>query len=558
MPKNAPKPAAVETPDIANMEPDELLKLVKKAGGQRAFSRKYAIPRTTLQQHLYKLRENPYQHRPAPVAVDVGQGAGVRRFIVSSAQDKTAVHEPFLANLEAYAAYLRKDGPVEIMIGGFTYSKKLFTENDPGRSWFEPRVRPYLINDRMRIDDRIDVCGEMNIRPTAEDPLSGLHTYTRSRWGIFPHAKVALRSVPTMKHDPAKIVMTTGTVTKPNYLPMKAGTKASFHHVYGAVLVEIAPDGRFYCRHLLGDDKDGSFYDLDLRVAGGAVTGPHRIKVLTPGDIHTFQVDPMALRAILGLYPTDRRDEAGLRIWEEEDPGAFDNMLDVLQPEHLMMHDVLDFKVRNHHDFNDPHNRFKLFVNGTESVDGELSEVAFLLTEVSRFRTWLNVHVVESNHDQALMKWLKHADYRFDPVNAVFFLKCQLAVYQAIQAGQSDFSIFENLMRNGYEGFGCEGVQFLREDNSLNIGGVEHACHGHRGLNGARGSAMSYAKIGPRVTKGHGHSAIIVDGVYEAGTTSLLDMGYNAGPSSWSHSSVVQYQNGRRAMITLNGGKWRV
>jgi hypothetical protein len=35
-------------------------------------------------------------------------------------------------------------------------------------------------------------------------------------------------------------------------------------------------------------------------------------------------------------------------------------------------------------------------------------------------------------------------------------------------------------------------------------------------------------------------------------------MGYNKGPSSWSHSHVITYPNGKRSIITLQkNGNWR-
>lgn len=34
-------------------------------------------------------------------------------------------------------------------------------------------------------------------------------------------------------------------------------------------------------------------------------------------------------------------------------------------------------------------------------------------------------------------------------------------------------------------------------------------------------------------------------------------MGYNKGPSSWSHSHVVTYPNGKRAVVTMRGTRWR-
>jgi hypothetical protein len=79
----------------------------------------------------------------------------------------------------------------------------------------------------------------MNILPTANDPLEGLETYSQRKSAIFPHAKMAMRSVATMKHEGTKLNFTTGTVTQMNYIQKKAGLVGEHHHVYGAVLVEV-------------------------------------------------------------------------------------------------------------------------------------------------------------------------------------------------------------------------------------------------------------------------------------------------------------------------------
>lgn len=539
--------------DIASIPAAELLKLVSKAGGQRKFARKHGIPRTTLQNQLYRARVDPFGHRPAPEATVMESGR--RRFILTSAQDCTYVHEGFLGNLEAYVDYLRQDAPCDLLIAGFTYNKKLFEDHSKHRTVYHERVNPYLVKERIRIADRVDFCGEMNTLPTAERPLSGFHTYTRDRWGIFPHAKVQLVSVPTMKNAPPKQIMTTGAVTLPNYVPKKAGLKASFHHVYGAVLVEVDEHGAFFCRHLIADEDTGSFYDLDNLVADGRVTSGHRIEVLTPGDIHVAQIDPTVSRLLFDQWPTEEKDARGHRIWKRVLTGS--SMLDVLKPKHLMVHDVSDFRARNHHEIGDPHTRFAHHVQGVEAVEDELEEVARFLQALER--DFCRVVVVDSNHDQALLRWLKTADYRYDPVNARFFLECQLAAYRAIERRQDGWSVFEHVMRDHFKDVQlAQSTEFLREDQDYVVGGVEHSNHGHRGPNGARGSISNLAKIASKVTIGHSHSPGIDGGAWQTGTTSLLDMHYNKGASSWSHSLVAQYLNGKRVLITIQNGKWRI
>jgi hypothetical protein len=359
--------------DLDSVTPEELAKVVDRLGGQRAFSRKYGVPRSTLQLRLHKIAREPWGHRPAPEARFVAITDKVRRFILTSAQDGTQLHGEFLDNLEAYRDYLSKDGPCEILIAGFTYNKKLFENHDPDKEpvW-HPRIEAYRVQDRIRLGDRIDFCGEMNTLPTAVTPLTGFETYTRSRWGIFPHAKVQLRSVPTMKNAPPKMVMTTGAVTMPNYVRKRAGITASFHHSLGAVLVEIASDGTFFCRHLLAEE-DGSFYDLDTYVETNLVpvepaskfmpkmvnqpivTAGHPAKAINWGDLHIAQVDPVVSRISFGIWPTDIKRN-GQRVWSHDTVEDRKNcILDAMRPEYQFFHDVADFQSRNHHNTRDPH-----------------------------------------------------------------------------------------------------------------------------------------------------------------------------------------------------------
>ena len=103
---------------------------------------------------------------------------------------------------------------------------------------------------------------------------------------------------------------------------------------------------------------------------------------------------------------------------------------------------------------------------------------------------------------------------------------------------------------------------FLGEDESYVIcpdahGGIECGMHGHLGINGAKPSPLSLSKMGRKANTAHTHSAAIVDGMYVAGTSTKLEVGYNKGPGSWSQSHIVTYPSGKRAIVTIQGGKWR-
>lgn len=508
----------------------EILAAFNKYGTRAAAARALGIPRTTFQDRFAAIKREKFAtvRRLKPVNIGKPRKGTVKRFIFSSAQDGTKVHEGFMVNLEAYAAYMS----AEIHIGGFTYNKSLFEDHSNKRAVFHPAVEKYLTNNQFNVADKLLFCGEINTSPTAVHPLSGFETYTRGKWGIFPHPRVTLRSIATMFHEPSKLIMTTGTVTLPNYIAKKAGIKAEFHHVIGAVIVEIDGDGDVFCRHLIADTA-GNFQDLWRVVADGVVHEDGTVEAITWGDIHTEQLDPQVRETSWG------------------DGG----MLDTLQPRFQFFHDVLDFQAKNHHQFKDPHHNFEMFLKGTSSVETAVRRVGKFLLETSR--PWCKSVVVESNHDRMLMRWLKEADYRSDPVNAEFFLKCQAQVYAAMRRGDSDFLLIENLLLDMFPDL--EPVVFLREDDSMKIcnNTIECALHGHKGANGAKGDIQMFARMGPKANVAHTHSAGIFEGIYQAGTSSKLDLGYNRGGlSSWNHSDIVTYPNGKRTIVTKQNGKF--
>ena len=465
-----------------------------------------------------------------------------RRFIFTSAQDESLVHDGFLDALEAYAEWL---GDCRIMIAGVTYNKSVWqdgqsrpTAKREDAAFFAERVRPYLVWDRIDIGCNLAFCGEMNTLPTAVNPLAGFEAYTRDRWGIFPHAKQHLQCVATAKDAPTKQLFTTGSVTRPNYVQRKAGIQAEFHHVIGALIVEVTSDDRVFVRQLsTSKDGDGTFYALTRKVTPGGVTVQSGIAALNPGDIHHEKIDPQVMRATFG---------AG-------------GVMDTLEPAHIFMHDLSDFAPRNHHNIKDPHFIFEQHQNGTDDVKGALAGCASFLAEVADDAAsgWGGcVHVVQSNHDNALLRWLKTADYRDDPQNAVFFLRAQLYCYDRMSLGLS-VDVFEHTMRTltGTDERG-DLFYFISEDQSFTIDGIEYGMHGHLGANGARGNPKTFAKVGKKSTTGHTHTPQIIGGAYVAGTSSLLDMGYNQGLSSWDHSHVIAYKDGHRAIITMKGGEF--
>ena len=465
-----------------------------------------------------------------------------KRYILTSAQNNTYVNEEYWKNLIA----LKNHYKAELIVGTYTYNHSMYRDNtkygantdQESDLWFDSRLLKYIAagdNQNIDIAPGLRWCGRANILPTAERPLSGFEAYTGLNSGIFPHAKIAMESIPTGKTDKPKFNYTTGTVTQRNYIQKKAGLKAEHHHTYGALLVEVCPDGTWFVRQI-NADSSGVIHDLCLCITDGLVQEGCHILAINWGDLHEY-----------------RRDEEAYQLcWGKK------GMMDTLKPRYQFMHDLVDFYPRNHHELYNHHAMFSRYIDGKDSVKEEMQRVASFLNWSAR--QFCETIVVSSNHDDAFRKWLRDADFRKDPVNAVYHLQAQLAYYQALENQDTNFHLIEWATKQ--EGI-LENIQFLRVDESFIIGadekggGIECGMHGHIGPNGARGNAKALSKVGRKANIGHSHQAEIHDGLYVAGVTGKLDMGYNVGPSSWSQSHIITYLTGKRSIITFSGNKWK-
>lgn len=428
----------------------------------------------------------------------------------------------------------------ELHVSQFTYNKAAYGKNSvkPGSKkasdsadvYYAQEIAEYVSNEDIQITDDLVWLGSVNLSPSLVNPLTGWQTHTRQASAIIPHTKMAMESVATMKVDPARFLYTTGTVTQRNYIQKAAGQKADFHHVFGALIVQVDERGEWWVRQL-NFDKDGGLYDLNRFFTEDEVYENVRVDAVTHGDIHGDKMDKEVCDTVFG--------PAG--------------MLDHLMPRHQFFHDIIDFMPRNHHNRNDFQFIHDMWRKGKSSVVREFNEIAHWLMHDAH-RDWCQSHVVVSNHDQAVNGWLADRRGLDDPTNLETWLDQNLKL-----ARYKNHHPFKAMLRAAC----IEAVQtsvrvpphVIKEDESFKLNDVEYGIHGHLGPNGARGAPRNIRVVG-KANTGHTHSAGIVEGVYTAGVLGQLDMGYNKGASSWSHSSIITYPNGKRTIVTLRAGKW--
>lgn len=520
----------------------------KYAGHIPSIAKEMGLARSTIWEHLQKLGiKKPIAGGKQRVVVlkETKPSAGsVKRYILTSAQNNTLVHEDFWANVQAMA----KHYDARIMVGTFSYNQnnfgKLAVKRDTKKPfeselWYDPKLTPHFCDKIVELTPGLTWYGTMNILPTEDNPISGLESHGGASSVIFPHTKIEMRSIATTPDSPVKMIYTTGAVTLMNYLQKKLGIKAEHHHRYAFLMVEVDSDGNWFVRQVAARKNGKVIQDLNVLVEDGKVsstTAP--VKAITWGDLHSTNAEPVVVE-------------------------SSQDMLDQLHPSYQVLHDVLEGVSINRHYIKHaplPHLYFHRWLRGLHRVEEELKASRMVVEKY--LRPWCKAVAPYANHDaQWLESWLNKYDYRFDPSNAELFLDMQRFMYAEVRAGKIPKNV--NLMQYAMEekaGLKPGAVKFFLPDDSLVVDEVELAMHGHLGPNGAFGNPTTLSKIGKKATTAHTHSAGIYHGLFVAGTSSKLtkDWSYTMGPSSWSWSHVVQYANGQRAVITMNkNGKWR-
>lgn len=442
-------------------------------------------------------------------------------FIVTCATNDTRVNVPFLRALELYA----KRNAARIVVIPIRY-KNPTSQNEAARViTYGKQVLPYLVDTRLQPCKGLQILADIKTQPTAVQPLASMDGLTGTDSCIVGHTSVALESVATRGHELPKLMMTTGAVTHANYSQTVAGSRGEFNHVFGAVIVQVdRASGLFHLRHV-NATSSGAFIDLDTEYLPDGTTQPAgRAQALVLGDVHAELHDPGAIAAT--------REQVA-----------------ALNPKRVIFHDVHNHGSASHH--STVWERFARRVTGRDKVAGELQTTAAMID--SFHRAGQETVIISSNHHDHLGKWL--ADHRNgdDMTNAGLYHRAKAAVLGAIEKTGTIPDIFALIMRPLLN----HPARFVSNGDSYQVSGIEIGMHGHEGPNGSRGSAKSLNKIGSKSIIGHSHTPRIVGGCYQVGTLSLLNMGYNTGPSSWLNSNVVIYANGKRSHLHVIGGKWR-
>ena len=363
------------------------------------------------------------------------------------------------------------------------------------------------------------------------NPLNGLERLAQKRGSfLFASPKQDLQPL-TDKNKKAvpKIVATTGAITVADYssdlyMSDRTAKIAEGDHVPGGMIVEVKNKDIFFLRNARFA-ADGSFRDLDTQYLPNGKTKKVTAELVGFGDYHVLSTDPLARK------------------------GGFD-LVNKVKPDYLTVEDFLDGITIN------PHTKSSILAESVKfqrtglSLADELKACSNELNELEKLKVQKQIVLKYGNHEDFLYRWLNSAGYADDKINHYEGL-CLAKV-----AMEGDMP-FEHAMRVRYPVSKQGRFRFLSINESFRINGIENGAHGHLGANGKRNPTL----VGVRnaygaCNVGHNHTGAIYKDVFRVGTKTRMQLDYNDGPSSWTHSDVIQHRDGMRQLITYIDGEF--
>lgn len=453
--------------------------------------------------------------------------SGIKRFIITAAQNATPIHDGFFASLMNYCDF--NDAELVVIPLRYKNVTSRWAQSQENAEIWDTAVVPYLYNQRKKLNENLVLVADVKTQPTAMTPLSRFDSLTGPESGIIGHTKVQMKTIAVPAGRYPKLLMTTGACTVKNYTDTKAGKVGEFHHSLAAVVVEIVGK-KFFVRHVSAT-QDGSFIDLKKEYTPSGVAAAEPALALVFGDTHRAFIDKKVEKCTY---------EKG-------------GMIDVLDPEHLVFHDLHDGYARNPHHVKDPFSEIAKRSVSMHLVREEVVEDVAWLARVVGKRKGI---VVPSNHDNFFARWIMDMDWRQDPDNAEMYLETALEMVRSVKMTDAGASRIDPFIYWVDRLKGNAPIRCLDRDESFVLGGIELSLHGDQGPNGSRGSRTNLRRIGVKTIVGHSHSPGIEEGCYQAGTSTPLKLEYNTGPSSWLQAHVILYANGKRAILPIIDGEW--
>jgi hypothetical protein len=439
----------------------------------------------------------------------VGEIKKKKRFLITSAVNDTGLVT------QAHATFKKLCKSLDacyLIIPGVYKNPDLKHQGVLEQITWPSEIEPYICNRDVKLCKNLVIRAETRIQYTAVNPLSGMNHAGNIKSEIYGHPQVALESVPTAHAFMPKKMYTTGTISKKNYGGSKTAKKAEFHHSISALFVEIEGDN-FWATQVHFDGEGAQLFN---KYYTPKKTKKGKIAAIIYGDTHKYSL-PKKTEMIL------------------------DGITKVLKPEYQVFHDLHDHHIGSHHTQNNTCHNLRLSKKRLFSIRDELDmSVDFLQRQP-------NPYVIDSNHDRHLDQWFN----RFKPNGGDHV---NLELYYELGSLMLQDTGNKSLFQLYVEKHSKAKVTFITDNTWFAIRNIDCSQHGHKGPNGARGSARAFSRTGHKTFIGHTHSDRIEKGCYQVGV-SHAEAEYASGYGSWSETHGFIYDNGKRGLFSIVNGK---
>ena len=441
-----------------------------------------------------------------------------KKYIISSIVPSSPINFPFLESILYYC----KNNDTELLLIPTLPEHKKDMINEEFVD-LEANGLLKVVHKELQLNSKIRI-SNIPISPLAVDPVTGLNRQSQTDGSfIFASPKQRLKVVPNSNTKLPHVLMTPGAITLPDYSESRRGMIAKQDHVNGAIMLEIV-DNVMYHHTQIEADSDGSFIHMFNKYNTDGSVESVNAEAIIPGDLHVGSTDPLVKAVII-------------------------EMINKGKPKHFLAHDLFDGNGISHHLLDRKITR--AVVQQNLSITKELD---ITYSDIKEYADLMNkhngkVHVVKSNHDDFIDRWLDSGRFMDEPVNLLEGL--ELATHYA--KGRNPLEM--GLRKRGK----LSNVKFLKMDEDLKLSKHKIQCgaHGDKGLNGARGSAVSLEQAYSKCIIGHSHTPQLLRGVTVVGTSTHLKLSYNKGPSSWLQTMCILYPNGSRQLINVINGKYK-
>jgi hypothetical protein len=448
-----------------------------------------------------------------------------KTFVITSAQAFAKPNNDFLDSLESYVREHDAELKVLPMIGNCAKEDYVF-EN------FHQRIQEYgleygkpVLNSNIGIE-------QFDVRPYQVDPITGLARFAqRERTLLFSSPKQRWKYIPHSNSKMPKALITTGSVTKPNYATSsdvsaerrRLGSIAKRDHEYGAIVVEIVDDKKYHWRNLISQ-TNGKFSDLGIEYNGNKVSEVRPLAMVC-GDWHTGYTDKKVRKATLELIREN-------------------------QPENLILQDFFNGHSISHH--MQKQLIYQMIREGSDkghlSLEDELRLCGKELEKIANASGNSKIYVSESNHLEFLDRYLDEGRFVKDAINAKIAFKLASAYADGKNPVEEGIKMVYGIPEN---------VTFLTRWDDFKINGYQLGNHGDTGPGGGRGSITSKEHDFGKSITAHVHKSEKLRQTFTVGTMLPFNTFYIKGnPIAWSHSHAFVYPTGVQ-MINIIDGEYK-